>query len=760
MTPIRASFLTLLAASSLLTAVRAETFTDSFDADHNYATGDTTGTIWDGIRGTAKISAMDANITNAGELRLYSPQTSSISNGPFLYKNLTGNMDFTSTLHVSAAAGDGTIGLLVANPSNNSNYISAYGVPSNSFTYFEANGAAIHGVWGTMGASKWFRLVRTAGVYTAFRSDNGSTWTQYTGSHSSVGLSTDVQVGLSFQSWSANTVTNRYGSFTLEVSDPPPPGPLIPGQPQPVTMYLGGTATFSVTATGTGTLLYHWRLNGSDIDGATGDTYTINSVGEEHAGTYSVVVTDDNGSTPSNDAVLMIGPPHLTGQPQSLRADLAGTATFSVTATGAAPLQYRWRKNTVDIDGAIGDSYTINPVSGDSVGTFSVVVSDAHGTTPSDNATLVIDVPVITVQPQPLKAVPGGTASFSVIATSPHPMEYQWRLEGTDIDGATGDSYTIPSVSGDHAGNYSVVVTNSNGPTTSASAALEVLPAGSVYQDSFQIYHDFAGGDVTGTMWDGVLNAQNLDPGTDTTGGVLHLPNGAEGIGNCPTLYKTVPAGVDFDVQVYIPSMPAGVYASGGLIARTASASPLNWVAAYTLPANQSHYFYSNVNGGGATEQFWGSYPPYLRLQRVGTTFNYYNKSTAGGTWSLVRSVERTDLTGELLVGIWHDNAAGSTDWQFDNFSVWMAPGGVSWIPVPVQIQRAANGAVTLSWPSQTGIAYKVEVSADLTSWAEYATGIPATDPVTSYDIPPGSTPDPATAPRLFYRVHGGATAP
>jgi hypothetical protein len=50
----------------------------------------------------------------------------------------------------------------------------------------------------------------------------------------------------------------------------------ISANPTNQTVCAGGSATFSVTATGTGTLTYQWRKGGNNISGATSSTYTIN----------------------------------------------------------------------------------------------------------------------------------------------------------------------------------------------------------------------------------------------------------------------------------------------------------------------------------------------------------------------------------------------------------------------------------------------------------------------------------------------------
>jgi hypothetical protein len=83
-------------------------------------------------------------------------------------------------------------------------------------------------------------------------------------------------------------------------------GPVISQQPQSVTTQAGTQASFSVTASGTGTLTYQWRFNTNPISGANSNTYTINSVQNSDQGNYDVVVTDNNGSMTSATAVLTV----------------------------------------------------------------------------------------------------------------------------------------------------------------------------------------------------------------------------------------------------------------------------------------------------------------------------------------------------------------------------------------------------------------------------------------------------------------------
>lgn len=80
--------------------------------------------------------------------------------------------------------------------------------------------------------------------------------------------------------------------------------PTISSQPTSQTVMQGETATFSVTASGTGVLSYQWRLNGTNIGGAIGSSYSTSS--GVNGSQYSVVVTNEFGSVTSNTVTLTV----------------------------------------------------------------------------------------------------------------------------------------------------------------------------------------------------------------------------------------------------------------------------------------------------------------------------------------------------------------------------------------------------------------------------------------------------------------------
>jgi hypothetical protein len=140
-------------------------------------------------------------------------------------------------------------------------------------------------------------------------------------------------------------------------------------------------------------------------------------------------------------------------------------------------LQYQWRKNGVNISGAINSSYTTPAtVAADNGSLFSVVVSNNGGSVTSHNATLTVWIPpTITTQPADKTVKVGKTAKFSVTATGTTPLHYQWMKNSVSITGATGSSYTTPpTTAADNGALFDVIVSNAAGNVTSNNALLTV----------------------------------------------------------------------------------------------------------------------------------------------------------------------------------------------------------------------------------------------------------------------------------------------
>lgn len=112
-----------------------------------------------------------------------------------------------------------------------------------------------------------------------------------------------------------NTVGASLGAQTVATvtitDDDVPVGtdpPQITAQPVGVTATVGNNVSFAVTATGTATLAFQWRLDGTAIPSATSPTLALNNVQANQAGGYSVVITNSFGSVTSSVAALVVNP--------------------------------------------------------------------------------------------------------------------------------------------------------------------------------------------------------------------------------------------------------------------------------------------------------------------------------------------------------------------------------------------------------------------------------------------------------------------
>jgi Ig-like domain-containing protein len=308
-----------------------------------------------------------------------------------------------------------------------------------------------------------------------------------------------------------------------------PVAPSLMVQPVSATVTAGQAATFSVAATGTAPISYQWRRNTANISGATAASYTIPATTTADSGSkFDVVVRNNSGSITSSQATLTVNAataaPAITTQPSNLTVTAGQAATFSVVASGTAPLSYQWRKNTANISGATASIYT-TPVttSADNGTKFDVVVSNSAGNITSAQATLTVNsapvAPSITTQPANQTVNAGQTATFSVVASGTAPLTYQWQKNGSAITGATAASYTTPvTTTADGGELFRVIVSNSAGNVTSNSATLTVNPGTSNSTVDVITYH-----------YDNGRDGQNLNETTLTPANVNSTQFGKKG---------------------------------------------------------------------------------------------------------------------------------------------------------------------------------------------------------------------------------------
>ncbi len=136
-------------------------------------------------------------------------------------------------------------------------------------------------------------------------------------------------------------------------------------QPTDVTACSGGIVRLSVGAGGTSPIQMQWRKDGVNVPGGTSSILTLDPLSPSDAGTYDVVVTNAEGSSTSDPAVLAVadcGPPD---------ADSAGCRALrlSMAESGlSAPVAFQVSSSTVPclssyarIDGMLDDEPAFHP---------------------------------------------------------------------------------------------------------------------------------------------------------------------------------------------------------------------------------------------------------------------------------------------------------------------------------------------------------------------------------------------------------------
>ena len=219
--------------------------------------------------------------------------------------------------------------------------------------------------------------------------------------------------------------------------------PTIPVPPASMSKCVGQSATFSVTATGNGTLTYQWKFGAFNIPGETNDTYTIPSVQATHAGAYTVLVTDLDGSTLSAPPAFLPVMPVPTASVNSAAICPGGSATLTAT-TGASYPTYLWSPG-----GETTPSITVSPAVST---TYTVTVTDGNTGCSASASGQVSITPPPTVSVNSAAICVWGSATLTATTGASSPT-YLWSPGGATtpeitVSPAVSTTYTVTVTDG------------------------------------------------------------------------------------------------------------------------------------------------------------------------------------------------------------------------------------------------------------------------------------------------------------------------
>jgi hypothetical protein len=290
--------------------------------------------------------------------------------------------------------------------------------------------------------------------------------------------------------------------------------PTIVTPPASQTVFAGANVTFTVSAGGTPPLHYQWQKNSADISGANNASLALSSVTSADAGIYRAVVTNTAGSVTSSGATLVVNAaptaPAITTQPVNQSVNAGANVSFTVAASGTAPLSYQWRKNSTPIPGATTTAFNLTAVTVGDNGTYSAVVTNAAGSATSANATLTVTqtTVIVSITSPTNGATFTAPASFT-LAASATPAASITRVDfyqGATLLGSLSTGPFTFNVANLGAGSYTYTAraVSSSGTTTSAPVNVTVTgpppPTGP--------------STVTITATDPNASEAGLDPGT------------------------------------------------------------------------------------------------------------------------------------------------------------------------------------------------------------------------------------------------------
>lgn len=219
--------------------------------------------------------------------------------------------------------------------------------------------------------------------------------------------------------------------------------------------------------------------------GGSGHNFTLGSVPASIVGAS----LSNNTFNSSIDLYIPTDPrPIISSQPSGFAGGPGSSVSMTVVAAGVNPLNYQWRRDGTNISdvgnwsGSATDTLNITSAPEADSGDYTVVISNAYGSTTSSVATVTISLNPVAPNmngPNNLSVLQGNTAVFSASASGFPAPDLQWFKNGVELSGETANTLTLLNVQypADQA-TYSLRATNSAGVASNYATLTVIVPPG------------------------------------------------------------------------------------------------------------------------------------------------------------------------------------------------------------------------------------------------------------------------------------------
>ncbi len=322
--------------------------------------------------------------------------------------------------------------------------------------------------------------------------------------------------------------------------------------------------------------------------------------------------TGGSGSGGSGNTPPPAVAPSITSQPGDQSITAGQAASFSVIASGTAPLTYQWQRNGVPITGATGSTYSLSSAAlADSGAQFIVIVSNSAGSATSNAAKLTVSAAGVAVTAAAggqvksadgrvtLSIPPGALTADATVSISP---TADWTIPpaiANQFKGIPGTTYVIATQGGAFDPTRLLSITFS---------AASLPASASAGRQSIRVSRSPAllvSGTPPADSGSG-SNADNLGLSADC------------GDGNPETVL--VPPGDGYDPGTYLTGCPAGSGTGQGTQSNTTVS-----LSTWTPPSQPAAPSNNNL-----WESFTARSADTIGYQVNGT---YYGAFTGGDTW-------------------------------------------------------------------------------------------------------------------------------